>query len=78
VADTDATVALVAEAFSDSGKVDRLDGLSVSGPTEGDGMWWFNVRASNTEPLLRLNVEAANEELLHSITDEVLAVITSN
>ena len=78
VADTDATVALVAEAFSDRGEVNRLDGLSVSGPTEGDGMWWFNVRPSNTEPLLRLNVEAANENLLRSITDEVLAVITSD
>jgi phosphomannomutase len=77
VADTDATVARVAEAFSGRGEVDRLDGLSVMGPTSGEGMWWFNVRASNTEPLLRLNVEAANKSLLEDITSEVLAIISA-
>jgi phosphomannomutase len=77
VADTDATVARVAEAFSSRGEVDRLDGLSVVGPTSGEGMWWFNVRASNTEPLLRLNVEAADKALLENITGEVLAIISA-
>ena len=45
----------VAAAFAGRGEQDRLDGLTVSGPD-----WWVNVRPSNTEPLLRLNVEAAN------------------
>jgi phosphomannomutase len=52
------------------GRRDRLDGLTV----EFDD-WWFNVRPSNTEPLLRLNVEAKSEELLKEKTDEVLGVI---
>jgi phosphomannomutase len=52
------------------GRQDRLDGLTV----EFDD-WWFNVRPSNTEPLLRLNVESRTEELLKEKTDEVLAVI---
>ena len=43
----------VAEAFAGRGEQDRVDGLTVT----GDG-WWVNVRPSNTEPLLRLNVEA--------------------
>ena len=40
----------------------------------GDG-WWFNVRPSNTEPLLRLNVEAADEPQMASLRDEVLAMM---
>ncbi len=50
--------------------LDELDGLTVT----GDG-WWFNVRASNTEPLLRLNVEAGERQALERIRDEVLAQI---
>jgi phosphomannomutase len=50
----------------------HLDGLTVSYDN-----WWFNVRGSNTQPLLRLNVEAANRELLREKTDEVLAIIQS-
>ena len=51
-------------------EVDHLDGLTVSGDT-----WWFNVRASNTEPLLRLNVEAKTQARMEKILDEVLATI---
>ena len=51
--------------------VDHLDGLTVSA-----GQWWFNVRASNTEPLLRLNVEAADRATMERVRDEVLALIT--
>ena len=40
----------------------------------GDG-WWFNVRPSNTEPLLRLNVEAGDEEQMARVRDEVLAMM---
>jgi phosphomannomutase len=50
---------------------DELDGLTVSLP---DGSW-FNLRASNTEPLLRLNVEAADAEAVTALRDEVLAVV---
>ncbi|MFF2655596.1 phosphomannomutase/phosphoglucomutase [Streptomyces sp. NPDC058045] len=50
--------------------LDELDGLTV---TADD--WWFNVRSSNTEPLLRLNAEARDTATLHRIRDEVLALI---
>jgi phosphomannomutase len=51
-------------------ELDHLDGLTVNGDT-----WWFNVRASNTEPLLRLNVEAKTQARMEKIRDEVLATI---
>jgi phosphomannomutase len=54
------------------GKIDKLDGLTVD-----YGNWWFNVRPSNTEPLLRLNVEAENRKLLEKMTARVLEVIRS-
>ncbi|MFE9484682.1 phosphomannomutase/phosphoglucomutase, partial [Streptomyces spororaveus] len=50
--------------------LDELDGLTVTGED-----WWFNVRASNTEPLLRLNVEARDQATLAKVRDEVLALI---
>ena len=53
--------------------VDHLDGLTV---THDD--WWFNVRASNTEPLLRLNAEAAEADQVAALRDEVLATIRSS
>jgi phosphomannomutase len=49
---------------------DTLDGLTVTADT-----WWFNVRASNTEPLLRLNVEGDDEATMAQVRDDVLAVI---
>jgi phosphomannomutase len=49
---------------------DDLDGMTVSGPD-----WWFNVRPSNTEPLLRLNAEAPDQEALDILRDRVLALI---
>ncbi len=51
---------------------DELDGLTVLGPT-----WWFNVRPSNTEPLLRLNAEAPGPEAMEALRDDVLAIIRS-
>jgi phosphomannomutase len=53
-----------------SGRQDRLDGLTVEFED-----WWCNVRPSNTEPLLRLNVEARTEELLAEKTAMVLELI---
>ncbi len=51
-------------------EVDELDGLTVSLPGG-----WFNVRASNTEPLLRLNVEAREQAMMEALRDEILALI---
>jgi phosphomannomutase len=55
---------------------DELDGLSATKAADADGpMWWLNLRASNTEPLLRLNVEADDEETLTEVRDDVLALV---
>jgi len=69
VDDPEAKVEQVARALP-GGRQDRLDGLTV----EFDD-WWCNVRPSNTEPLLRLNVEARTDEVLEAETAEVLALI---
>ncbi|HEX2295287.1 MAG TPA: phosphomannomutase/phosphoglucomutase [Actinomycetota bacterium] len=71
VADQGAALARLAEAYSD-GKQDASDGLTV----EFDD-WWFNCRPSNTEPLLRLNLEARDDVLMAQKRDEVLALIRS-
>jgi phosphomannomutase len=60
------------EHFADSGKVSHLDGISIEFPD-----WHFNVRPSNTEPLLRLNLEARSQDLMERKRDEVLAMIRS-
>ena len=60
---------MVAEALKD-GEQDRLDGLTVEFED-----WWCNVRPSNAEPLLRLNVEARTDELLREKTAMVLETI---
>jgi phosphomannomutase len=57
-------------------EVDRLDGLTVAHP--GTPMWWFNLRPSNTEPLLRLNAEAADEATMTRLRDEVLALVRAD
>jgi phosphomannomutase len=69
VPDPPGVLALVADAFAD-GRQDHLDGLTV----EYDD-WWFNLRPSNTEPLLRLNVEAADVAACEQRTNEVLAIV---
>ena len=55
-------------------QVDELDGLTVS-HWDAHPQWWFNLRASNTEPLLRLNVEAADEDIMEKVRDDVLALV---
>ncbi|MEV6488662.1 phosphomannomutase/phosphoglucomutase [Actinoplanes sp. NPDC051633] len=72
VADAAAKTAEVRAAFSNA-TFDELDGLTATLP---DGAW-FNLRASNTEPLLRLNVEAAKPDRMASLRDEVLAIVRS-
>jgi phosphomannomutase len=56
-------------------ELDELDGLTVSGAEPSGAGWWFNVRPSNTEPLLRLNAEGADSALMASVRDEALAII---
>ncbi len=73
VADVDATLRELEERFGSEGRVGHLDGLSV----EADD-WHMNVRPSNTEPLLRLNLEARTPELMERKRDEVLAVIRAD
>ncbi|HST47418.1 phosphomannomutase/phosphoglucomutase [Jatrophihabitans sp.] len=74
VADQDAKVAAVRDRFADrTSASDTLDGLTLE---LADGSW-LNVRASNTEPLLRLNVEAPTPTALAAVRDEALAVIRS-
>ncbi|HSS73135.1 MAG TPA: phosphomannomutase/phosphoglucomutase [Gaiellaceae bacterium] len=70
VADVPAKLAELEERFGPEGKVSHLDGLSVEAED-----WHFNVRPSNTEPLLRLNLEARSPELMERKRAEVLAVI---
>ena len=72
VADAQQSMDLVETHFGSPSEnaIDHLDGLTVSAKD-----WWFNVRASNTEPLLRLNVEATTKELMEKMRDQVLAVI---
>jgi phosphomannomutase len=69
VPDVDAVIDRVAAAYSD-GLQDRLDGLTVD-----MGDWWFNLRPSNTEPLLRLNLEATDRASCDAHTKEVLALV---
>jgi phosphomannomutase len=72
VSDQGAATEAVRRAFADRPGVsmDELDGLTVTGRD-----WWFNVRQSNTEPLLRLNVEASDEPTLAATRDEVLRIV---
>jgi len=73
VADAAGRVAAVRQTFGerDGTTVDELDGLTVSLP----GGSWFNLRASNTEPLLRLNVEAPDAAAMAGLRDEVLGLV---
>jgi phosphomannomutase len=76
VASVPDSLARVRAAFEhDEVEVDELDGLTFTHwPADGE-RWWFNVRGSNTEPLLRLNVEAADRAVMERVRDEALAVI---
>jgi phosphomannomutase len=70
VPDVDAKLREIEERFGPEGRLSHLDGVSV-----GADDWHMNVRPSNTEPLLRLNLEARTPELMERKRDEVLAVI---
>jgi phosphomannomutase len=72
VADVALKLQEIKERYAGEAKISHLDGISV----DADG-WHFNVRPSNTEPLLRLNLEARSRELMEQKRDEVLALIRS-
>jgi phosphomannomutase len=72
VADVALKLQELKERYAGEGEVSHLDGISV---TAHD--WHFNVRPSNTEPLLRLNLEARSQELMDRKRDEVLGLIRS-
>ena len=69
IEDVPAVMERLESRYSD-GRISKLDGLSVDYPD-----WHFNVRPSNTEPFLRLNLEALEEDKMKRLRDEVLAVI---
>ena len=64
------SVSLIKAAFEGEYEIDELDGVTVTAPD-----WWFNVRPSNTEPLLRLNAQASTPEQLQDLKERVLALI---
>ena len=72
VADVALKLQELKERYAGEGRVSHLDGVSVDADD-----WHFNVRPSNTEPLLRLNLEARSQELMERKRDEVLALIRS-
>lgn len=71
VADAQEKIKEIKEKYAD-GKQNDMDGILVEYPE-----WWFNVRASNTEPVLRLILEATNKELMEEKRDEILGMIRS-
>jgi phosphomannomutase len=72
VKDAEQSLSVIEKQYAelDSVTIDHLDGLTVNGDT-----WWFNLRPSNTEPLLRLNVEAKDLARMEKIKEEVLATV---
>jgi phosphomannomutase len=70
VKNVEKSIDLIRTKYSDKYLVDELDGLTITADS-----WWFNLRPSNTEPLLRLNVEADTEKEMVSIRDTVLSLI---
>ncbi len=70
VKDVAKSIKAVEEKYQGKYQLDYLDGLTVTADS-----WWFNLRPSNTEPLLRLNVEANTEKEMLKITDTVLALL---
>ncbi|MBN2358871.1 MAG: phosphomannomutase/phosphoglucomutase [Deltaproteobacteria bacterium] len=70
VEDPDAVLQKLEAGYGDRGRVVKIDGLSIFADD-----WWFNVRKSNTEPLIRLNCEAKSQAAMEALRDEILGVI---
>jgi phosphomannomutase len=78
VKDPKAVIARVESQFAERGaSLDVFDGLTVSSAAADGQWWWFNLRSSNTEPLLRFNAEASSQTALEQLIGDVLAVIGS-
>jgi len=71
VSDKEAKMKEIAQKYGD-GKISYLDGIRIDYPD-----FWFNVRPSNTEPLLRLNVEGKKKEIMEKARDDILKIIRS-
>ena len=69
VNEKDAVFAALEAQYKDARR-DHLDGLTIE-----DDAWWFNLRASNTEPVMRLNLEAENENMMKVRKEEILRII---
>lgn len=74
VSDSKTSTANVLEAIGNN-NVDYLDGVFISSGYDTDNFWWASLRSSNTEPLLRLNVESNNLETMEKIRDQILSII---
>ena len=70
VKDIPSKLQLIRDTYGKDHEIDELDGITISGDK-----YWFNVRASNTEPLLRLNVEGQTQGLMEKVRDAALAII---
>lgn len=76
VSDAKSIIGLVESAFAERATTDKLDGVTFTSK-DTENWWWFNLRTSNTEPLLRFNCEAKSAEVVKSITREVETFIKS-
>ncbi len=75
VEDKEAALRKLKEAFAD-GKQDELDGITISYGTVTDkDWWWVNLRASNTEPLLRMNLESDNLDIMNQRKEQVFEIL---
>jgi len=64
------------EVFHDADSIDELDGVTISyGAVTAPGWWWVNVRASNTEPLLRMNIESDQKDQMLAMTKRVIEIL---
>lgn len=73
IKDPDGVIAKIKSQYGPKGKVIEIDGLNVV-----TDLWWFNVRKSNTEPLLRLNCEGKTQKEMERIRDEILKIIRNH
>ena len=65
-------IARVADHYGDTVDINTMDGTTFEHKTEG---WWANLRPSNTEPFLRLNLEAPDQATMERVRDEILAIV---
>jgi phosphomannomutase len=76
VADASDKISEIRAQYQDQ-PLDELDGITFTSSPDQNPWWWFNVRSSNTEPLLRLNVESSDQAVCKALTDKLLGIIRS-